>query len=293
MAKPSGPKIPGEVWRSMTQEWLWVYRGPPSRADEWSGEILVPTGVFFVEKGLAIIHAEGREIRVPEGSAFFSAPGLRRHWLASGSVLLSVGFRCSWPDGSPLYRGGLNREVRSTRIRKLALATKSLFSSVHGNRKKVTYLEAVRHEDLTHQEWCQREASYLAWFCIFSETLRELGIESEKPQSSSDRLFARVMTHLNKCPLDQFQAQGKSIAGIGGRRVDQLLLARLGLTARAWHERRRLENAMQRLLQEPTALKEIGFALGFRHASHFTAWFKRLSGASPSAFRQSGGQGAA
>jgi AraC-like DNA-binding protein len=293
MEKPSAQKIPGEVWRSMNKEWLWVYRGTPPKVDSWSPDILVPPGVFFVEKGLAVIQADGREIRVPEGSAFFSAPGLRRQWLGSGSVLLSVGFRCSWPDGTPLHRKGLNCVFRAKRVRKLELATQKLFRSVHGLRKNVTYLDAVRPETLTSQEWCHRESSYLTWFCAFSETLSALGIESEKPQSSSDRLFARVLDQLSKCPLDSFQDSELSVLGIGSRRVDQLLQARLGLTARAWHERRRLENAKQRLLQENTPLKEIGYALGFRHASHFTAWFKRHNGASPTAFRQSAGQGAA
>lgn len=57
------------------------------------------------------------------------------------------------------------------------------------------------------------------------------------------------------------------------------------MTAQAWLERRRLENARHRLTREDAALKEIAFGLGFRHPPHFTAWFKRHTGMTPTAFR--------
>ena len=37
------------------------------------------------------------------------------------------------------------------------------------------------------------------------------------------------------------------------------------------------------------ALKEIAFALGFRHPPHFTVWFKKQTGTTPTAYRASGG----
>jgi AraC-like DNA-binding protein len=57
------------------------------------------------------------------------------------------------------------------------------------------------------------------------------------------------------------------------------------MTAQVWLERRRLDAARQRLVSEDTPLKEIAFALGFRHPPHFTAWFKRHTGMTPTAFR--------
>jgi AraC-like DNA-binding protein len=39
-------------------------------------------------------------------------------------------------------------------------------------------------------------------------------------------------------------------------------------------------------------LKEIAFELGFRHAAHFTAWFRRQVDVSPSAYRAGGTEAA-
>jgi AraC-like DNA-binding protein len=65
------------------------------------------------------------------------------------------------------------------------------------------------------------------------------------------------------------------------------------MTAQVWLERRRLEAARQRLTSEDTPLKEIAFTLGFRHPSHFTTWFKRHTGMTPTAFRVGRGVDAA
>jgi co-chaperonin GroES (HSP10) len=49
------------MWRTLHTEWLWVYRGHPVKVNEWSQEIPVPPGVFFVEEGEARIKADGVE----------------------------------------------------------------------------------------------------------------------------------------------------------------------------------------------------------------------------------------
>jgi AraC-like DNA-binding protein len=73
--------------------------------------------------------------------------------------------------------------------------------------------------------------------------------------------------------------------GWGLRRADQMLQQQTGLSLRGYLERRRLETARAQVLCGQDTLKEIAFALGFRHASHFTAWFRRKVGVSPSAYR--------
>lgn len=66
-----------------------------------------------------------------------------------------------------------------------------------------------------------------------------------------------------------------------------------GIGLRMFLERRRLDVARERIVADDDTLKEIAFALGFRHASHFTAWFRRQTGVSPSEYRQSGVEQAA
>ena len=99
------------------------------------------------------------------------------------------------------------------------------------------------------------------------------------------------MRALHEWPLDQplkltLLGEGSTL---GSRRVHDLLRAHLGMTAQAWLDQRRLSTARDRLSGEETSLKEIAFSIGFRHPPHFTAWFKRHTGMTPTAFRA--GQG--
>lgn len=291
MPPPPTPTLPAEVWRSLRHEWLWVYRAAVPHHSEWSQEIPVPAGVFFVEQGQVRIQAEGQEITVPRGHAFFSAPGLRRQWFAPGTRLLSVGFRSQWPDGTPLYRSGLNLAVKAPRLR---LATLQLFRAIHRGRKSVTYREATQPATQAPLAWLQHEAAFATWLTAFAATLQTLGVPPEARTGTSRRRVDQLTAWLNALPLDATTPTLPPGFPLGPRRAEQLLQQHLGLSLRAFLERRRLQAAREQILSGHSTgtLKEIAFTLGFRHASHFTAWFRRHTGLSPSAYRAGGAEAA-
>lgn len=274
-----------DAWRSLRHEWLWVYRGQVPTFGVWSAEIPVPPGVFFVEHGEVRIRADGKEVIVPRGHAFVSAPGLRQHWFAQDTRLLSVGFRSHWPDGTPLFRSGLNIAAKCPKLRS---ATLELFRRVHGGQKSVTYREATQHTARTITDWAVHDAAFAAWFVVLIETLHELGIQPGLPAGKSRRRVNQLITWLNARPLDQTVPTLPPAFPLGTRRADQLLQQHLGIGMRAFLEHRRLDAARERILADTTTLKEIAFTLGFRHASHFTAWFRRHTGVSPSVYRSGG-----
>lgn len=278
-----------EAWSGIRHEWLWIYRGKAPKVVGWSGEIVVPAGVFFVQSGSVGIRTGSEEITVPSGHAFFSAPGVRRQWIGEDTLLLSVGFRSTWPDGSPLWKSGLDTAIPTHRLGPLHRATQRLFRTVHPQQRQLSFREASSPSNRSLSEWSVHEAAFRSWFAAYAETLQSLGIAPEARLSSANRLVQRLRRWLDAQPLDRAFVSAKTPAnlGLGPRRISQLLHEHLGTSARAYVERRRLNAARDALFQRDTALKEIAFSLGFRHASHFTAWFKSATGMSPSAFRES------
>lgn len=289
MSKSPALQLPAAVWRTLRCEWLWVYRGPVPQAEVWSAEIPVPAGVFFVERGEVRIRTEGREIIVPRGHAFFSSPQLRRHWFAPGTHLLSVGFRAQWPDGTSLFRNALNFAAAASALRK---ATLHLFAIIHGSRKEVTYREATAESSLSSQEWAAREAAFASWFAAWMDALHSVGVRPIS-QMQARRRVDQLIAWLQALPLDQTSPTLPPGFPIGVRRAEQLLQQQFGMGLRSFMEQRRLNVARERILSDHAPLKEIAFALGFRHASHFTAWFRRHTGVSPSDYRSSGVEQAA
>lgn len=271
-----------EAWRTLRHEWLWVYRGPVPTTGVWSSEIQVPPGVFFVERGEARLRAEGRESVALPGEAFFSKPGLRRQWFAPGTRLLSVGFRSHWPDGSPLLNAGLNVVLKAPALR---AATLRLFRQVHAGRRSVTYREALAPVTRSITDWAAHDAAFLAWLAVCLETLTGAGVGPAAPAGRSRRLADQLLAWLNARPLEQTLPSLPPNFPLGSRRADQLLREHLGFGLREFLEKRRLANARERVVTGVEPLKAIAFSLGFRHASHFTAWFRRHTGQSPSACR--------
>lgn len=283
--------LPPAVWQSLHFEWLWVYHGLVPVTGRWSEEITVPAGWFWVECGEGRIRAGGREIRVMAGQGFYTAPGMRRQWFAAGTRLLSVGFRCQWPCGTPVFQAGLNLTSSAARSRLLLEGTRGLFHAVHGGAVEVPYREGIVVKPRGFAGWCRHESAFREWFVGYVESLQRLGIEPQSASTSQDRRLESLLRALHEWPLDQSLQLSKlgEGSGLGGRRVHDLLRAHLGMTAQEWLEQRRLLVARERLAGEETALKEIAFHLGFKHPPHFTAWFKRHTGMTPTAFRA--GQG--
>lgn len=290
MPKTQANQLPADVWRSLRHEWLWVYCGPVPQCGVWSAEIPVPAGVFFVERGEVRIRADGKETLVPRGHAFFSSPRLRRHCFAANTRLLSVGFRSQWPDGTSLFRDALNFAAEAPALHK---ATRQLFASIHGAQKVVTYRQAIEVASYSASEWAAREAAFADWFAVWMETLQELGVKPELQVRARRRRVDQIVAWLQALPLDQTTPSLPPDFPIGSRRAEQLMQQQFGIGLRMFMERRRLDVARERIVADQATLKEVAFALGFRHASHFTAWFRRHTGVSPSEYRLSGVEQAA
>ena len=279
---------------SLRYDWLRVYHGQVPVTETWSRMIPVPAGVFFVIKGHGRLEIGGVKTEVPAGSAFLAAPGLRRQWFAEGTLLLSVAFRAVWPDGRSLFSKGLDTVLDSRQSRSLKHATSRLHSAIHGRKREVTYVEASRKQPLDLVSWCAREAAFREWFVAYVKTLWGMGIRPMTRQTSHDARLQEILHRLDSWPLHQPLDCHAIVEGLklGTRRMEQLLATGIGQTPHGYLNLRRLDNARLRLADEDGSLKELAFALGFRHASHFTVWFKRCTGMTPGAYRSGSGQGA-
>jgi len=278
------------VWQSLRFDWLWVYHGAVPVTETWSKLITVPAGWFWVEAGCARLRTSGRESIVKPGQSFFSAPGIRQQWFSKGTRLLSVGFRCDWPSGEPVFQSGLNVMLTPAKSGVLLAATRQLFHIIHGQRAEVTYREAIHPQPATLKRWSQRELAFRHWFQQYLDTVEGLGVRLQ-PTGRMDQSLGCVLKKLESWPLNEPLRLSSLAASLllGERRLRDLLRGHLGMTAQAWMERRRLNAACEELTSHDMPLKQIAFTLGFRHPPHFTAWFKRHTGLTPTAFREGGG----
>ena len=277
--------LPPSVWRDLRHEWLWVYRSRSATEEVWSQKVTVPAGVFFVETGRVTIRAGGVSSAVLPGQAFFSAPGPREHYFERGTRLCSVGCRNQWPDGSPLFETQLNRLVQQPEASALFIATLRLVRTVHGDRKQISYHAATEPLERSLPELCRHDAAFLQWFAVYVETLAGLGVHPDVRQGKHKARVELLREWLNGLPLDKGGPLVPPDLGIGTRRADQLLRSHTGEGLKQYIAQRRLLAAKTMLLENAVSIKEIVFSLGFRHASHFSIWFRRHAGMAPSVFK--------
>lgn len=281
-------------WNDLRFDWLWVYDGLVPTTNKWSREIVVPASVFFVIEGRGEIRVNERKVVVPQGAAFLAAAGTRQQWFDAGTRLLSVAFRATWSEGSPLSVDGLNSTITAAQARKLLTASRILFRAIHGRRKSVTFREATQAQALDFQSWCRRETAFRTWFEVYAATLAKLGLKPAPRHEMADDRLREIVRRLDHWPLTRAMHNhelGKGL-GVGARRLEQLIVAELGVTPHAYLNRRRVETARHLLAHTRTPLKQIADDIGLRHASHFTKWFRRHAGVSPSAYRDLGGDAA-
>lgn len=285
---------PHPDWTELRFDWLWVYDGFVPTVETWSNEIAVPASVFFVLRGHGRIHVRGSVIEVPKGCAFLAGAGTRKQWFAEGTRLLSVAFLARWPSGLPLSTPELNCVFALPRVRTLYTASRVLFRAIYGPRLMVDFEAALNVVVPDFASWCKREAAFRAWFSAYMQTLQALRRSPTPRPRATDGRLCEIVRRLDAWALAEpieWDRLARGL-GVGPRRLEQLFAAEFESTPREYLDRRRIEAARLLLLHSKSSVKEIAYDLGFRHASHFTKWFRHHTTLSPSSFREGSGDAA-
>lgn len=101
--------------------------------------------------------------------------------------------------------------------------------------------------------------------------------------SSLRRLTEYVADNLDR-PISL--ADLSSVTGLSKRHFIRAFAESAGQTPHRYVVSQRIEKAKQLLANSPDSITEIGLAVGFGHAQHFSNKFKALTGLTPSKFRE-------
>lgn len=106
----------------------------------------------------------------------------------------------------------------------------------------------------------------------------------DPPESPIDTRVARAMRTLRQRSRSEFpDAMLEQVTGLGRRRLEQLFVAKVGVSPRAYHARLRMEEARALVVEGRMPFKAIAAALEFTSPAAFTQAFIRSHGMSPSA----------
>ena len=161
---------------------------------------------------------------------------------------------------------------------------KTLNRLVHRYFPKVK-LELVE-QALDYPAFLKFERCFMQWLIDFYKVMRHKGRPLAQAGKCDERLL-QGMKCLHETPFTgDFPAkQLQQITGLGRSHLDRLYWKEFGVTTREYWERLRQRSATHKLEATSLSIKEIGYHLGFKQASHFTKWFNHRTGMTPTDYR--------
>jgi AraC-like DNA-binding protein len=262
---------------------LWAYKGWVGRqhCDRWL--YVAHISAWLVLKGKMGIHKASGTVMAQEGEWIIGLPGKRLQVASEGCQILSICFIWEWIYGRELYPQdvalALSREegnvMRRLGTRLVSRAQRS-FPNAGSN---LAARSASFDAHLTLQ------VDFDAWLVAFSAAMTKRGIMPHL--ADTDRRVETAVQILDQPgPATPRPPELARRLGISTVHLNRLFIRELGMTIRAYLEKRRLIRARALLITSELSVKETAFRLGFASPQHFARWFHFKSGFTPTQWRE-------
>ncbi len=277
--------LPLHTWAALRFELLWIYERPVAdRNRRQKMDTRYGQRAWLVRCGRVRLTTPGGWWAAGAGDWFFLPAAEGEQAFSDDAEILSVAFLCQWPDGANLCADGTGRVVAAKDWPALENAAVKL---LRGVRRRLPRADAdFERQAVTLPVFIWLQQAMLAWLEAWSAVQFALGRTLARTLPLDARL-AQAVRCLHETAEDEPlpRARLRRETKLSLAQLDRLFTQAHGVTLRRYHEGRRLERARRLLDAGEQPVKSVAYALGFKHASHFTLWFTRLVGRTPSAWR--------
>ena len=270
----------------MRIELIWIYDGavhPTNRhrqTDHSRGY-----WVWLLRRGSVALRQGQTVLTASAGECLVSPRGLMEQNFSEDARILSIHFTCEWPTGESLFREREGCVFRMADFPGFLATARQLADFVKEDLSETDINFAS--QPVAWGGFLQLQRHFIEWLEMFSQTLIKLGFVFT-PVGAIDRRLLSVVRCLKETSLDSdlpIELIQKE-CGLGRSQLDRLFVQQFGTSMRNYWNRRKLESAKALLANNTSTIKEVGFGLGFKQASHFTKWFRMHADLSPVEYRQ-------
>ncbi|AWI10230.1 helix-turn-helix domain-containing protein [Ereboglobus luteus] len=277
-------------WSSLKTELLWIYDGiEQSHGETVTADHRNGYWLWLIHKGSVTMACELGMQTATAGQWMLSPHALTTQKFAHDSRILSIHFSCQWPTGENLFTGNQGLVWNAMDTPKLERNAQSLQRLARRHCPSVwlnLYLQSVSYPLFMRFQYA------LTLFLIeFSEAMIRFGREFSHYGTHDDRLTL-ALNCIHATPQSSpfpWEYIAKE-TGLSRKHLDRLFYAHFGTTSRNYWDKIKLDECIRLLETTTLSIKEVGYHLGFKQASHFSTWFAKHSNRSPREHRKHGTQ---
>lgn len=280
------PKLSVEDWGLLQARLLWCYEGEvETRFRRHAASLRRHLSAWWLLAGEVSVRRGRKRWRAVAGDWLLAGPEPFEQEFSSEARILSVNFLLEWPSGESLVRQPL--VVKAAKHPELGEAGRALvrFQEEHFPAAHVD----LRRARAGVEEFFALQQVFAGWVraylgAVLAEGVAPVRIRGEEP---------RVRDALRRLERQPWGAplRDKELAaavGLSAGHLERLFGRDVGLTPRAYRQKRRLDTALAALADRTVPVKQVAVELGFGSVSHFSHWLKKATGKSPRAHRDAG-----
>lgn len=240
---------------------------------------------WLLKQGSVKLVSEGRSLRAGPGQWVFVGRARRWQEFSDDAKILSLHFQLSWPGGESVVQQGACQILDAADEPALERTATPLVRRLETVIPKAGML--LPDQPCSLERYFQVQNLLPVWLAAYMGAQERLGNYLCRPGMMDERVMQAV-AELNRQPLDAGfpEPQLRQCVNVGKSQLNELFTRALGMTPRRYFDERRLEEARSLLAHTKRSVKQIAFALGFRHESHFSLWFRRHEGKPPTVWRE-------
>jgi len=274
-------------WWSLRISLIWAYKGVPPSKHHTGAEPEATVQTWRLDAGSVQIHTGQATHTVEAGQWAIIPAGKAGHNFTDDARLLDVNFTAHWIDGRPLFELDEPLILFAAAHPTLTRAANSLVRACPAYDIKTREAPPLIEARTSLAAFMRLRGRFHRFIETWSSALQDAGIPLSRTAETDPRL-AEAVHLIDAMPLHQ-PIDHSALAGSLGLSLSQLnrlFVQHLNGTARAYEQKRRLVHAKRGLIDPHAPIKQVAYRLGFREPSHFSAWFKKLTGYTPRQYRQ-------
>jgi AraC-like DNA-binding protein len=280
MFPPVSPQLTIDDWSLVRIRLNWCYDTRVNREHRTYHVEKNANCAWYLRSGNVRIRyaGGGPELRAQAGDWLFAVAGEWDHEFSKDARIISINYVAEWPTGELLFK--TPQVVPGSSCPALMRATMALQRFLSKKFHRVRIL--VSQHPTTLPVYFEVQALFARWMRAYLSTAEVAGT-IHNPIANTDSRIKAILASLDRLGWQESLSteQLASAHGLSRGHLDRIFLRDIGMTPRAYLQKRRIDCACTRLLEPGRSIKQIGYELGFSSPAHFSRWFHQHAGQSP------------